>query len=298
MEKRKNLKWEKWGHAGEYSIEIIKGKKYIRPVTDSGYILYDFSSLEEEKSGKSANQNYIVLSMLNLDTSNESEILNFVNRFGLLGLLQHKYLEPKIALINGQKYHLVPERNGELLYSADEIAKKYLIDPDDFKETGFYLIKNKMSEPLDEFVEAIIEFQNVGRYAYAIKKAEQNISGPLRTLFLKVPDFQERANEDIKRILPMAKHYVHLLLTDGDLGLSRSIIQIGKTWEYKWGFTSLLSAAYFFFSQDMGGNYRLDECPRCSKLFLSTVSTRLYCSRKCEDAARKTESRKKEKEGK
>lgn len=291
---KKDLKWEKWGRAGKYYIDTVKGRQYIRPVLDTGYALYDFSILEGEKSGKRANENYIVLSILNLDTSNHSEILKFVDRFGLLGLLQHKYLEPKVAILNGHEQYLVPERIGESLYSVDEIAQNYLIDANEFKETGFYFVRRTMSESLDEFIDAINKFQNIGKYAYAIKKAEQGASGPLRTLFLKEPSLQELANEDIKRILPAAKTYIHLELTEGDLGLSRTVIQLEETWEVKWGFISLLSAAYYFFIQDMGGHYRLDECPRCSRLFLSAVSTRLFCSRKCEDATRKAEKRRKD----
>lgn len=297
MEKRKDLKWATWGRAGKYLIEAINGRQYIRPDPDTGYVLYDFSSLLDEKNKKRANENYIVLSILNLDTSNNTDILNFVNRFGLLGLLQHKYLEPQVAVIDGQEHYLVPERNGVLLHSIDEIAQNYLINANDFKEAGFYFAKSTMSEPLDEFMDAIEEFQTIGKYAYAIKKAEQKTGGPLRALFMKNPDFKERAKEDIRRILPMAKHYVHMVLADGDLDISRTIVQIGETWETKWGFTSLLSAVYFFFVQDMGGHYRLDECPRCKTLFLSSVKTRLFCSRKCEDATRKAESRKKETEG-
>lgn len=292
MEKRKQLNLEKWGHAGKYSIETVNGKEYIRPVSESGYIYYDFNILNDEKSGKRANENYIVLAMLNLDTSNNKEILKFVDRFGLLGLLQHKYLEPMVATIKGEEHYLVPERNGTLLHPTDEIAKKYLINENDFREAGFYFARNTMSEPLDEFVDTINEFQTAVKWAYAIKKAEQGISGPLRSLFLKDPYLQEHATKDMKRIIPMAKHYLSIALTDGDLGLNRTVVQIGETWDAKWGFTSLLSAAYFLFTQDMGGHYRLDECPRCGRLFLSAVSTRMFCSRKCEDANRKTKKRK------
>ena len=295
MEKRKNLKWEKWGRAGKYLIETIQGKQYIRPVPESGYLYYDFNVLQDEKTGKRASENYIVLAILNLDTSNNAEILKFVSRFGLLGLLQYKYHEPRVDITDNKYIYYLPERNGGLLCHADEIAKNYLIECDKFNDIGFYNIEKTMSEPLNEFVDAINAFKSIGKYVYSIKKAEMGISGPLRALFLK--DFAEYINEDIKVIIRIAKLHLHMSLTESDLCVSRVFGELEEIWEPRWGFASLLSAAYFFFVQDMSGHYRLDECPRCSNLFLSSVRTRMFCSRKCEDATRKAESRKKDRKG-
>ncbi|OPX85729.1 hypothetical protein [Pelotomaculum sp. PtaB.Bin117] len=293
------LKWEKWGRSGEYCIKKIKDREYICPIPDSGYITYDIDTLLEEKSGKKANENYLVLSILNLDTSKKEAVIDFVSRFGLLGLLPHKYLEPQLAVIDGNKYYLVPERNGCDLHHVEEVAQNYLINVEDFINTGFYSIRKNMSEPLDEFIEAIQEFQNVAKWVYAIKKAEEGIGAPLRALFIKEPSLAEISKKDIRDMLPPAKLLLHMLLTGGNQGLSRSVIQAGKeTWQIRLGFESLLSAAYYFFTQDLAGRYRLDQCKRCNKLFMTSVKKRKFCSRKCEDAKRKADSRSGKKEEK
>jgi hypothetical protein len=295
LEKRKRLKWEKWGRAGKHFIETVNGKQYIRPIPESGYIYYDFSILQDDKSGKRANQNYIVLAILNLDTSNNKEILKFVDRFGLLGILQYKYLEPRYAFIDDKYISYMPERNGPALCPTKEIEKNYLVDLTTFSDS-FYSIGETLSEPLDEFIDAINIFKSLGNYVYSIKKAEMGISGPLRALVSK--DFSDIANKDIDVQIRSAIIHLQISLTDSDLSMTRVFGSLEEIWEPYWCFASLLSAAYHFFIQDMSGHYRLDVCPRCSKLFLSAVSTRIFCSRKCEDATRKADSRKKDKEGK
>jgi len=234
---------------------------------------------------------------LNLDLSNNEEILKFVGRFGLLGLLQHKYYERRIAIINGQEQYFVPERKGDFLLPVYEIAQNYLLDIKEFKKTGSFLMRKTMSEPLDEFIHAVEEFQDTGKFAYAIKKAEHEKSFQLRKLFLQTPDLAEFANREKEEILRIAKSYVHIALLDGANSINRIVLPVGgEKWQTKWSFESLLGAAYFFLTQDLCGSYRLDECPRCGKLFLSSVSKRQFCSRKCEDATRKAESRRKAKE--
>lgn len=293
LNKRGQLNWEKWVRCGEYRIENVAGKEYIRPVPESGHIYYDINDLQIKKGSRKPDENYLLQSILNLDTSNNQAILDFVNNFGLLGILQHRYLEPQSIIINDKECYFVPERDGNTLKEVNEVAKIYLLDLDEYINNGYYTIKRTMSEPLDEFKMAVNEFQEIGRFVSAIKRAEEGISGPLRVLLKKNEHFKEYADKDIERILPMVKHYVFLGLIEGNRGINRTVLPFveGK-WQIRWNFDSLLSATYFFLTQDLAGNYWLGECKRCAKLFLSSVGKQEYCTRKCEDAERKARSRK------
>ena len=291
------INWEKWMRCGEYRIESIKGEEFIRPIPDTGYIFYNISDVQRTKGSRKADENYLVQYLLGLDVSNNQAILEFVNRFGLLGLLQHKYLEPQSIIIDGVERYFVPERDGDTLHEVDEIAQNYLLDLDQYLHEGYYKVLRTMSEPLNEFKKEVIEFQQIARFVSAIKKANEGISGPLRALCKQNVNFKNSADKDIKWLIPMANTYVHIFLPTWNRGVNRRIIPGGNgNWQILWGFDSLLSATHFFYTQDLAGNYWLGECPRCAKLFLSSVGGQIYCSRKCEDAARKADARKKAKE--
>lgn len=294
MKDKRQLNWDKWIRCGEYRIENIGGRDYIRPVPESNYIPYDVNNLQRRKGSRKPDENNLVHSLLTMDTSNNLAILDFANRFGLLGLLQHKYLEPQLALINGEECYFVPERDGDTLGDVEEISRIYRLDVDEFINDGHYKAKRTMSEPLEEFKEEVSDFQLTARFVKDIKKAEEGISGPLRALLRSSEDLKDDAKKDTSDLIIVAKHITMVRLSYGNRGISRTVGQgeDGK-WQIHWTFGSLLSAAYFFLTQDLAGNFWLGECPRCSNLYLSSVGSQVFCSRKCEDATRKANARKK-----
>ncbi|MDD4169672.1 MAG: hypothetical protein PHD36_05360, partial [Desulfotomaculaceae bacterium] len=190
---------------------------------------------------------------------------------------------------------LVPSRSdmGEL-FNPEEIARQYKIDLNDFLENGFYYAKYKMSEPLDEFKEAITEYQQIGKWLNAIEIAKKGKTAPLRALLLKEEHYQEVAKHgEVGELLQTAGFDLSFQLVEAQGSIKRSVV-LGGDGKLKtlWGFDSLLDAAYFYLIQDLSFNYWVGECARCGRLFLSSAGKQEYCSRTCQDTTRKAASRK------
>ena len=297
MKGRLALNTRKWIRHGNYKIEFVEYRSYIRPVSDSGHVFYDFNELQQKKGKRKPNT--LVVSLLNLDTSDDADILDFVNRFGLLGLLKYKYLEPYKVEIEERTHYFVPERNSTYMIDSRSVADNYLVDPYDYEREGFYKVRETMSEPIIEFIEAVKEFQYYVKFMYSYELATEGHKGPLED-----NSVEDRYNNDrgktkaIRDAEKRAKASAITHLIKGNSGLIREVSNIGNgQWDFQWTFESLLHAAYFFFTEDLSKNMVMGECPRCSNLFLSSVKAKKFCSRKCEDAARKAKSRKKKKEG-
>lgn len=299
MQEDKSKTFEQWILCGKYQLENINGKEYIRPVNEEGFIRKDFFRLQREKSNRSPDDDYLVTALLNIDTANKQDILDFVNTYGLLGLLQHKYLEHQSVLVNGDEYFFVPERDGDKLHDVTEIVENYLLDFDDFIMEGFFKTRRTMSEPLEEFIDAVHRFQGLARYLHAIERAETGRDKYLRELLRQDDHLKEYAEKELATILPMSKTYASLSLLEGNITINKRLLFPGdqKRWRSQWSFVSLLSAAYFFLTEDLENNFWIGVCPRCHKYYLSSVGSKIYCSRKCEDANRKAKERKKKGKG-
>ncbi|WP_298202116.1 hypothetical protein [Desulfosporosinus sp.] len=302
-DERAPLKFRKWVRCGEYKIEQIKfngwvSGPYICPVPDSGFIRYDIEGTQIDRGSRKVEENTLVLSLLNLDTSSEKAIINFVNQFGLLGLLSYKYLEPMFlpaGFDSDSEKLLIPERRGMSMARVEDVANQYLI-PLERMTSRYDDLIHLISEDQVEFTKAVKDFQEVGKWVSAINKcAKSGKSGPLRSLMMsaKYKKYYKEAAETASdpELIEKASMKVSFLLESS--GITR---EIGpgdqEPWVAIWSFDSLLSAAYFFLSEYMLSNFWIGECPRCGKHFLSSVKTQNYCSRKCDDATRKAISRK------
>lgn len=303
MRDRKDFEFFKWGKCGGYYIESIEGRDYIRPDLNSGFILVDVAQYGRQRSSRRVEENTLVYSLLNLDVGNREAILNFVNQFGFLGLLQHKYLKPMYAPpgTDAGSVHptIVPERLGYITHRFDSIAKIYLLEPEVYQQKSRFEVIKNMSEPLEDFIEEVQDFQKLGKWIAATNACvKKGRSAPLRGLMKSEERFENVASTaDNEDLAERAAFDIAYRLQDKSQGLTRIVVPgEGGTWKIKWGFESLLDAAYYFLSEDMVSHFWIGNCPRCGKHFLSSVGSKEYCSRRCEDAARKAEYRKQKKQ--
>jgi hypothetical protein len=303
MNENHAMLFHKWTRCGEYKIEQVKTdqglRSYIRPVPDSGFIRYDIVATQRKKGSRKVEENTLVLSLLNMDTKSEESILNFVNRFGLLGLLTHNYLDPMFPPMGSKddtELRLVPERNGVTMVHDWQVEEQYLFS---YKGMAYKDLLQQVSEPLEEFKKAVIDFQEARDWIYAINRCTRGEgSSPLREKFKKDKyrkNYGEVASTATNsELIGKASMLVSFLLAGEFTNLTREIIpgDDQEPWVTRWGFDSLLSAAYFFLSEYMLSNFWIGKCPRCGKHYISSVKTQGYCSRKCDDAERKAKSRK------
>ena len=295
--------FRKWVRCGEYEIKQIKfngsvAGPYICPVSDSGFIKYDIEGTQIKRGSRKVEENSLVVSLLNLDTSSEKAIKNFVNQFGLLGLLSYNYLEPMrlpAGYGNESDELFVPERRGISMARAEDVGNRYLI-PFERMTSSYDDLIHLTSESLEEFIKAVKDFQEVGKWVSAINKCAKNGEcGQLRYL-MRSPKYERYYKEASKsasniELIEKASTKVSFMLDRS--GITREIVPgAEEPWVAVWSFDSLLSAAYFFLSEYMLSNFWIGECPRCGKHFLSSVKHQNYCSRKCDDATRKANSRK------
>lgn len=307
-QEQRAMDFTKWTRCGEYNIESVSvnglAKMYIRPVPWSGYIRYDVADNHRKQGSRKVDENNLVQSLLNLNTSDEQEIIKFVNQFGLLGLLPCKYLEPMSppeGYENLSKPWLIPKRDGTGIVLPEEIEETYLFSftnlPMSWKR-GYGRVIHMTSEPLDEFVEAVKKFQEVGTWITIINKcAKSEATQPLRSLFLKIDsaDYKDLAkNGEKSELIKAAAGVVAIWIQMNSSEIKRVIVpgDQDQPWIVKWEFDSLLGAAYFFLSEYMLSNFWIGQCDRCGRHFISSIKTQGYCSRKCEDAVRKARSRK------
>ncbi|WP_298199576.1 hypothetical protein [Desulfosporosinus sp.] len=162
--------FHKWTRCGEYKIEQVKTdrglRSYIRPVPDSGFIKYDFMDVHRKQGSRRMGENTIVPSLVNLDTSNEKAILNFVNQFGLLGLLPYNYLEPMLLELGTErKLIFIPERRGKNIADVSEVEREYLFALNGRNYTDLI---HSVSEPLEEFKKAVLRFQDLNNHVSAV----------------------------------------------------------------------------------------------------------------------------------
>jgi hypothetical protein len=287
-----------WARCGKYEIKMLNDRAYISPAPDSGYIRYNLIDKLRKKSSRKVEENNLVHALMNLNISNEQSILDFVNEFGLLGLLPYKYLVPMyppVGVENELKRWMVPARRGHEIVSTEEIEARYLFSFED-KHHGYSDFIEKLFEPLDEFIEAVTEFQEVKKLISSIDKcSKRGVSEPLRAMLMNDEHYKEMAlNATNPELINTAMMLVSFRIVDSCSGITRTIIPSQTNppkWIVKWDFDSLLSAAYFFLSEYMLSNFWMGQCSRCGAHYLSSVSTQGYCSRKCEDADRKAKSR-------
>ncbi len=292
------LKWSRWFRCGKYVIEKVSRTdwpdvEYIRPVPESGHIFYDFADLGRKRGSRKAEKTYIVQWLLNLDTSKNDEILDFVNHFGLLGLLQHYYGEIAAVTLEGNTpLHFAHKPGGFLLINAQQVADLYLISLEDFLDNERRQ-KAFASEPLIVFKKEVEEFQKVGELVHRIYKAAFGSYWPLRGWFSAsgMKEFAETA--DNEKLLAEARkrlsesinrkiQYMRWMFAPGD----------GGGWSEHTGFDSLISMVYYLLAKDVESSFWFGRCERCNDFFLSSVGSQRHCTRQCEDAARKARKRK------
>jgi hypothetical protein len=266
--------------------------EYIRPVPESGHIFYDFAELGRKRGARKAEKTYIVQWLLNLDTSKNEEILNFVNHFGLLGLLQHYYGEIAAVTLEGKTpLHFAHKPGGFLLINAQQVADLYLISLEDFLDNDRRQ-KAFASEPLIVFKKEVEEFQKVGELAHRIHKAALGSGWPLRGWFsaggmkelAEAADNETLLSEARKRLCESVNRkiqYMRWVLAPGEEG----------RWSEHTGFDSLISVVYYLLAKDIESNFWCGRCERCNGFFLSSVGSQRHCTRQCEDAARKAKKR-------
>jgi hypothetical protein len=301
--KRQSLQWERWIRCGEYEIKKIGENEYITPVRESGFIRYSMEGLWRKKGSRKPDENYIVQRLLNLDTSNRESIIEFVNQFGLLGIMQHDYQYAGTSHEAGKEHHFVSMREHEHeLNLLNDVADLFQISIDEYVN-GDYRSMPLWSEPLSHFIQKVKAYQSTGHMIAAMNKCvKDKQGGPLRKVFLErnIPLHKEWAHKlNDEELISKAAMLISDDINSNINHVNRQIQpEPGGKWRETWGFESLLSAVYFLLSQDLTGNYWIGQCLKCGNYFISSVGSQIHCSRKCEDAARKAKSREKLKEGK
>lgn len=306
--------FDKWAVAEEYTIK----DGLIRPVENSETRFYDINTLERARGSRRADENYLVHQLLNLNTEDNKAILNFVQNFGLLGLLQFNYLQPyarmlpmntNSPLVVGLETSLedLEEplnewfclcRDDKILVPAVEVVRKYNIEPNIFLDNySIRKIKQTMCEPVEEFKQSIKDFQDIGLWLEAINAAEAGKPFNLIALMRKNEDFKDLTKTmGSDGLIIAAKHKLLIDLAHRVYGVNRIVTAQNDKWIARWSFDSLLQAAYFFFSMDITNGCWVGICEneKCGKLYTSMAPEQIFCSPKCADAVRKRKARESE----
>ena len=188
------------------------------------------------------------------ETGDGHEILEFANKWGLLGLWKvdkYRLETPSLAFEDrGVVYPLVGQPYSAWYKAEPPLPQEPLA---------------RWCEPLDVCVLAIQQYQRFCTILAGEIEEYEKEEGRYRRLF-----------EAVHGLFPRGIELQPILYPDSTLG-------------FTWGCPSLLHACYLRMYLELSGGKRLVRCAfgGCSNLFITRDSRQMYCSRHCQDAQRK-----------
>ncbi|MBI3910612.1 MAG: CGNR zinc finger domain-containing protein [Armatimonadetes bacterium] len=230
---------------------------------------------DSPKAGQS-----IYLGLLALNLRRETEIEQWVNRWGILGLCQHQivaslhpaefqpaglydYVRECVLVVDepsrwGICYQVVLKSDYFASYFPALRSGDLTTRPRDPEELEVEELWSRLCEPVEGFREAVRQL----REAYNLCQSWQ--SG--------------RRSEDLfDRIGVQLTYHIHR--THNALGYSA----VDDTWRDAWSFPSLLSALYMMLYQDFINGRELRVCGRegCGRPFVADRDRQRFCSDSC-----------------
>lgn len=189
-----------------------------------------------------------------INTEKTEDILEFVNRWGLLGLWRvEKYREwPWPLHVDSKK---------QSIYQGKPLEGKFLkcyINPTfENKKSEFY--PHRFQEPLPVFIEAVKEFQDL----FTLLEGDVN----------QKSEAQDLLNKYIRECYPVAWH----------------ITEPKEQWISHWQTPSLLHACYLLTWLDLIAvcKYRRCKYYHCQKIFIVKHPGEEYCSFRCKENAKR-----------
>lgn len=285
-----NVKWEKC----QYYIE----DEYIKPIPGSKVVRYDpFLYYTPPGIDEAQTEKPIWIELADLKIYKDNEILNFINKYGLLGLAGVRLGDLPMEF-NNEIYY----RFGTSIRPIDELIERYKVPLTSYmkehpeNKTGIFLLFHLSSESLAELKSVINEYQEAVRSYIAFQKA--NIQD-IRKALDPVECQKIYGSHEIYRLIdnfrsPILKYtrYVRPVLMPHPYHKNKF------TWY--WYYNSLVSAIYLMLSMVISGNWYVRHCAneKCRQIFATDVHNKFHCCTKCGWAHRKRESRKSKKEGK
>jgi hypothetical protein len=196
------------------------------------------------------------LHLANLNITKQDEILEFVNRWGLLGLWK---VEGEGWGFSGWPWPYVggkPRMYQEGLFGDKEFSFWYINPYYENKKSGYYL--HRYREPLDAFIMAAKRFQEFIR------------------LLNGTPNNKSEA-QDIANYYLLDCHPVAWYAAKPE-----------ESWKSHWQIPSLLHACYLLTLFDLCAlrSYRVCKHKPCSRIYLAKRDNQLYCSDNCQNNAK------------
>ncbi|WP_261134784.1 hypothetical protein [Bacillus sp. Marseille-Q3570] len=234
----------------KYEIQQEKGEKVI--VSTGSIEDWKYDPFSEEilpkrpQKGSEHDLSCPHVALARLDTSDENSILNFVNRFGLLGLWKFE----KYCMAPG-----LPDIGFIPRFKEVELSK-WFVQPNKIGN-------QKYREPLSIFIKAIEDFKEI------LSTIEEIEMGEVKS-------------DDKEAILELElQEYLKGIRFNG-----MSIVKSEKRWVQSFAVNSLLSAIYFRIQLEKisGRGIRVCQKNRCGKFFISENPEAKYCSDKCKNA--------------
>lgn len=249
----------------EYEIKEEKGIPVIVPTEKAKPDPYNplkFANNRPKNQEKDP-QNYAPhIHAGNIDLSDEKDIIEFVNKWGLLQLWKvnkYKYIRlTELGFVN-----IPPEKENKGVFDG---GRNYSIwfEFEEYKNKDLPYMKY-YCEPLSLFVEVIEKYQ---KFIKKIGGIKNNLGNKFNVDF------------NLKKSNPIPYYN-----------------QKKEKWGFGWEYPSLYHGMYLFTYLDLVEGFEYRECAyeRCNNIFIPTNPKTIYCSKKCRQNQNTMDSRKGEK---
>ncbi len=256
----------RWFIYSEYKIEVQENEKIIMPASGAELDYYDPmdysdspTTMQQAPSYKNACELPPTpqLSLARLDTNDESDILAFCNRWGLLGL----WKEPRYSDAPD-----MPEKDFNT-YLDDHASEWY------FHPHRRFRMQHNRQEPLKQFQKAVEHYQETFNLFMKLDEAIMNRAMWQGIALSIVHEF----NSMLKSVSPN--------ITWNEEGEK----------SFLWNSRSLLSAIYLLTYLDIQKDREYYKCenPKCREIYIRSRRNRRYCSFNCRNSKKNEKNRNK-----
>ncbi|RBN42929.1 hypothetical protein DMN50_02515 [Priestia megaterium] len=258
----------------------------------------------EEIFGKKKKRNtdmFIHTSFASLDVTNEQEILNWVNTFGLPFVPFLKVDDKERKQIYESKKNVFFPHDIKNLYRKTQeftlprpnISRNPLLKEGIIWETeGIYIEEVKEEIRRVKYILELKEAKDKSDFSSLSKTALEIVS----YWQLYTPEYQQNIAQDL--IFSAATdHYIVDTFNMALRNVRPLIFFENGEGEWGWHFDALLAAIYIMFSIDMTESKIPQKCKyvNCNTYFKATTEANVYCSTQCQDNAKTYRAREKKK---
>lgn len=276
----------KWRKYTKYTLEQQEEETFIvadetsnfleyNPYEEFPDILFDLFTIEDFIPYELRGKLYSVDFNLETQVYNKvsKQILKFVNKYGLLGLNEHKANNPnQISLKTPQQLEMMKMFKKNINTNYKRISSKISNDKSSKMKWG----NNNSADSLKMFLDAL---EMLYRYKLTWDHFINNDFNPED---ICKPIFSEPISNDLTwsnffEQFGYSKYNLHLYNTEYKISL-----QYNKTWQLNYDCHSLLSSLFLMISYDILSRYEsVVFCKRCKKPFIKKSSKTKYCSPSC-----------------